>query len=141
MSRSLTTAPPPPPGRSQIGVIRRILRDPTPVLDEIAAAGLPVVGFGRGVLRMAIVAEPQLVHEVFSMPVTRFRWSHPLNVLRFVVGDQSMLVSDGDDHRRRRGRCSPPSPDGGWTAGCRRSSTRPMPRSPGCSLRLVAMTG
>ena len=103
----MTTAPPPPPGCSQIGMIRRILRDPTPVLDEIAAAGLPVVGFGRGVLRMAIVAKPQLVHEVFSMPVTRFRWSHPLNVLRFVVGDQSMLVSDGDDHRRRRGAVLP----------------------------------
>jgi cytochrome P450 len=102
MSPSTAAALPPPPGRSRIGVIRRILRDPTPVLDEIAAAGLPIVGFGRGVLRMAIVAEPHLVHEVFSMPVTRFRWSHPLNVLRFVVGEQSMLVSDGDDHRRRR---------------------------------------
>lgn len=101
------SAPPPPPGRSQIGVIRRILRDPTPVLDEIAASGLPVVGLGRGVLRMAIVAEPQLVHEVFSMPVSRFRWSHPLNVLRFVVGNRSMLVSDGDDHRRRRGAVLP----------------------------------
>ena len=117
MSVSLTTAPLPPlAGRSQIGVIRRILRDPTPVLDEIAASGLAVVGLGWGVLRMAVVAEPQLVHEVFSMPASRFRWSHPLNVLRFVVGDESMLVSDGDDHRRRRGRCSPPSLDDGWAA-------------------------
>lgn len=101
-----STAPPPPPGRPT-SMIRRIMSDPTPVLDEIAAAGLPVVGMGRGLLRMAIVADPQLVRKVFSMPVSRFRWSHPLNILRFVVGDQSMLVSDGDDHRRRRGAVLP----------------------------------
>jgi len=41
------------------------------------------------------------------MPVSKFRWSHPLNVLRFVVGDRSMLVSDGEDHRRRRGAVLP----------------------------------
>jgi cytochrome P450 len=51
---------------------------------------------------MAVIAEPALAHQVFTMPPATFRWSHPLNVLRFVVGDESMLVSDGDDHRRRR---------------------------------------
>jgi cytochrome P450 len=80
----------------------RLLQDPTPVLDEIGASGLAVVAMGRGPLRTVVVADPDLVHDVFTMPPSRFRWSHPLNVLRFVVGPQSLLVSDGEDHRRRR---------------------------------------
>ena len=76
MSVSLTTAPLPllagrPPDRGDPTHSPR----PTPVLDEIAAAsGLAVVGLGWGVLRMAVVAEPQLVHEVFWMP-RRGWWS------------------------------------------------------------------
>ena len=36
------------------------------------------------------------------MPVDQFRWGHRFNVLEFVVGAGSMLVADGDDHKRRR---------------------------------------
>ena len=36
------------------------------------------------------------------MPKSHFRWGHKFNVLGFVVGDTSMIVSDGDDHTRRR---------------------------------------
>lgn len=89
------------------GAARRLLDDPAPVLDEIRASGLPLVAMGRGPLRIVVVAEPGLVHQVLTMPTSRFRWSHPLNVLRFVVGDDSMLVSDGEDHRRRRGAVLP----------------------------------
>ena len=39
---------------------------------------------------------------MFSMPTESFRWGHKFNVLGFVVGDGSMIVSDGDNHRRRR---------------------------------------
>ena len=43
----------------------------------------------------------------------RVHWGHRFNVLRFFVGDGSMIVSDGDDHRRRGARatgvCPPPS--------------------------------
>jgi hypothetical protein len=95
-------APPALPGRGRLRVMGRLLQDPTPVLDEIGASGLPVVAMGRGPLRTVVVADPDLVHDVFTMPPSRFRWSHPLNVLRFVVGPQSLLVSDGEDHRRRR---------------------------------------
>ena len=39
------------------------------------------------------------------MKADAFRWNHKFNVIgvRFVVGKQSMIVSDGADHQRRRG--------------------------------------
>ncbi len=36
-----------------------------------------------------------------------FKWGHRFNVLGFIVGPGSMIVSDGDDHRRRRGATQP----------------------------------
>ena len=51
---------------------------------------------------MAIIGDPEALRELFAMPNTSFRWNHKFNVLGFVVGKQSMIVSDGDEHRRRR---------------------------------------
>ncbi len=41
---------------------------------------------------------------MFSIPAEAFRWGHKFNMIgvRFVVGKHSMIVSDGDDHHRRR---------------------------------------
>lgn len=93
---------PGPRGLAQIGPLRRIFQDPQPVLDELRATYGPVCGLGFGPARMAIVGDPTLLRELFATPVTSFRWGHKFNVLGFVVGDGSMIVSDGDDHRRRR---------------------------------------
>jgi len=82
--------------------MRNILRDPQPVLDELRETYGPVVGLGAGPMRMAIVGEPDALRELFSTPVDAFKWGHKFNVLGFVVGDGSMIVSDGPDHKRRR---------------------------------------
>ena len=82
--------------------MRRLLRDPQPVLDELRAGYGPMVGLGAGPMRMAIVGDPVALRELFGMPTDAFRWGHKFNVLGFVVGDGSMIVSDGADHRRRR---------------------------------------
>jgi cytochrome P450 len=72
------------------------------VLDDLSARYGPVCGLGVGPARMAIVGDPEALRELFAMPNTSFRWNHKFNVLGFVVGKQSMIVSDGDEHRRRR---------------------------------------
>ncbi len=51
---------------------------------------------------MAVVGDPTAMREVFRAPTDSFRWGHKFNVLGFVVGPQSMIVSDGADHERRR---------------------------------------
>ena len=93
---------PAPPRRHQPGLIRRILADPAPVLDEVAERYGSMCGFGAGPFRMAVVGDPAALRELFAMPTDHFRWGHKFNVLGFVVGKESMIVSDGDDHARRR---------------------------------------
>ena len=93
---------PHPPWRDQPGHLRRIFTTPHLVLDDLSEQYGPVCGLGAGPARMAIVGEPEALRELFAMPTTSFRWNHKFNLLGFVVGKQSMIVSDGDDHRRRR---------------------------------------
>jgi len=93
---------PTPPAREQLALLRRLFRDPTPVLDELAGNYGPVVGLGAGPLRIAIVGDPAAIGDMFALPTDSFRWNHRFNVLGFVVGKGSMIVSDGEDHRRRR---------------------------------------
>jgi cytochrome P450 len=89
--------------RDQVRLIRGLFREPQPVLDEIGERFGSMCSMGAGPLRMAIVGEPSAMRELFAIPNDQFRWGHKFNVLGFVVGPQSLIVSDGDEHRRRRG--------------------------------------
>ena len=93
---------PGPKPSAQLGYLRRLFRDPQPVLDELRAAHGGVCGLGWGPLRMAIVGDPAALRELFATSTESFRWNNKFNVLGFVVGDGSMIVSDGADHKRRR---------------------------------------
>lgn len=94
---------PAPPWREQPRLLMRMFRDPQPVLDELAERFGSMCAFGAGPVRIAVVGDPVSMRELFAMPNESFRWGHKFNVLGFVVGDGSMIVSDGPDHRRRRG--------------------------------------
>jgi cytochrome P450 len=93
---------PHPPLWRQPGHLRRLLATPQVVLDELAVELGPIHGFGAGPMRVAVVGDPEALREMFAMPPECFRWGHKFNVLGFVVGESSMIVSDGDDHLRRR---------------------------------------
>ena len=93
---------PHPPLREQPRLLRQFFNGPQPVLDELSARYGPVVGLGGGPARMAIVGGPAELRELFGTSTDSFRWGHKFNVLGFVVGDGSMIVSDGPDHKRRR---------------------------------------
>ena len=105
---ALTAAPdearplPHPSLLRQPGYLRRIFKDPQPVLDQLCDEHGPIVGLGGGPVRMAIVGDPTALRELYGMPTDTFRWGHKFNVLGFVVGPSSMIVSDGADHKRRR---------------------------------------
>lgn len=93
---------PRPPRMQQPGLLRRLMSDPRPVLDELGSVYGPVVGLGAGALRMAIVGDPSALRELFALPVDAFQWGHRFNVLGFVVGADSLIVSNGAEWKRRR---------------------------------------
>lgn len=93
---------PRPPRRRQPALLARLLSDPRPVLDELREGYGPIVGLGAGPMRLAVVGEPAALGELFALGTEPFRWGHRFNVLGFVVGAESMIVSDGDDWKRRR---------------------------------------
>jgi hypothetical protein len=93
---------PGPRGLAQVGPLRRIFQDPTPVLDELRDTYGPVVGLGFGPAKMAIVGDPASLKELYATSTDSFTWGHKFNVLGFVVGPGSLVVSDGPDHKRRR---------------------------------------
>ena len=98
-------APPGPHGRANARYLRRLFSDPAPALDALHAQFGPICSLGYPGVRLAIIGDPALMHEIFAMKADAFRWNHKFNVVgvRFVVGKQSMIVSDGADHQRRRG--------------------------------------
>lgn len=97
-----STALPSPKLAAQPGLLRRLMREPQPVLDELAQTVGPVCGLGFGPMRIAVVGDPTVLRELFATPTESFRWNHKFNLLAVVVGSGSMIVSDGADHKRRR---------------------------------------
>jgi len=82
--------------------LRRLFAEPHAVLDELRREHGPVFGLGAGPVRLAVVGDPDALRDLFATPSSSFRWGHRFNVLGFVVGEGSMIVSDGPDHERRR---------------------------------------
>jgi len=84
--------------------VRELFRDPSRALDRLHQTYGPISELRLGSIRIAVIGGPDLLHEMFAMPAESFRWGHKFNMVgvRFVVGKGSMIVSDGDDHHRRR---------------------------------------
>ena len=102
------TAMPRPRGlRATIAAARGLTGNPCPTLDGLAAELGATFGVELGPLHIAVVGEPAHLAELLAYPISAFEWGHRFNVLRFFVGDGSVIVSDGDDHRRRRAMVQP----------------------------------
>lgn len=101
----MTTSPRPLPRpslRAQLHYVRRLFAQPHQVLDEIDEHHGPVVQLGAGPARLAIVGDPAAITDLFAEPTGSFRWKHKVDPLALWVGKDSILTSDGADHRHRR---------------------------------------
>jgi cytochrome P450 len=90
-----------------VQALRRLLDDPTTTLDECADTYGPTFSVGVGPMHIVVVGDPVHLTEVFGQPNTSYRWGFAMNVLGFIVGPTSLIVSDGDAHRRRRSAVQP----------------------------------
>jgi cytochrome P450 len=101
----VATRLPGPSGADTLRRVRQLFTDPATALDGLHDSYGPVSELRFGPNRIAIIGDPGVMHQMFSMPAETFRWRHMFNIVgvRFVVGKQSMIVSDGGDHDRRRG--------------------------------------
>ncbi len=99
-----TEALPGPRALEKLRLVRQLFRDPSTALDELFDGYGPISELRLGPTRIAVIGDPSLLQQMFSMPAESFRWSHKFNMVgvRFVVGSGSMIVSDGEDHHRRR---------------------------------------
>lgn len=62
----------------------------------------PVVDFGYGSGRMLVVFGPEANEHVLSTAAHTFEWGEAMQALVAVDGPTALVVSDGDDHKRRR---------------------------------------
>jgi cytochrome P450 len=93
--------------RATLAAARGLTGDPSPTLDRLAAELGATFGVDLGPLHIAVVGQPAHLTDLFAAPVSAFEWGHRFNVLRFFVGDGSVIVSDGNEHRRRRAMVQP----------------------------------
>lgn len=106
-ARGTSTLPGPKGLGENLRLLRRLLDEPIPVLDECASRFGRSFSLRAGPARIAVVGDPAQLDDVFAEPSTSYRWGHALNVIGFIVGPTSLIVSDGEDHHRRRAAVQP----------------------------------
>ena len=71
------------------------------VLDALHRRHGPVVDFGYGSNRMVVVFGPEANEHILSTHADAFEWGEAMQALVAVDGPTALVVSDGDDHKRR----------------------------------------
>ncbi|MFN0090762.1 MAG: cytochrome P450 [Acidimicrobiales bacterium] len=98
-----TRSVPGPSGRAGAAALRDVLDAPMATVEALAARYGRTFAIRVGPLTIVVVGDRDLVHEVLSGPQERYRWGPMFKIpLGVFVGPTSLLVSDGDDHARRR---------------------------------------
>jgi cytochrome P450 len=88
--------------RELLAVARGLTHDPHAALRGMRATHGPVVEAGRGPFRYTYLLSPEANEHVLATDPGNFRWRDAFQPLVVVNGETALVVSDGDDHRRRR---------------------------------------
>src|SRR5207237_8857892 len=79
----------------------RVRRGPARTLVVLHERFGPVFAIGVGPYRFVFLIGPEAHRELFS-PDKRFSWREVTKPVMVVDGETALIVSDGDDHQRRR---------------------------------------
>ena len=99
MSRRL---PGPRSLRAQLGLARAMQRDPRGALLELARTYGPVAQIGFGKYRYVLVFGVEANEYVLQTNPSNFTWREAFWPLVVIDGETALVVSDGDDHKRRK---------------------------------------
>jgi cytochrome P450 len=84
------------------------MREPVTAIESLAETYGRTFALYLGPTRLVLVGDRELVKVVLTGPQERYRWGPVFKLpLGVFVGPTSMLVSDGDDHARRRALVQP----------------------------------
>src|SRR4051794_8351496 len=95
----------PPRPRSPIAMAKwalRLQRAPFTTLIQLHQELGPVVDLGLGPLRYVFAFGPEANERIITAPPTQLRWREALSALIPIDGDTALVVTDGDEHDRRR---------------------------------------
>lgn len=93
---------PRPGGRDHLGLARLARRDLGGLLDTIYQRWGPVVDIGYRSLRIIFLFGPEPNRLILHERPDNFLWGQALSTLVPVNGPTALVVTDGDDHDRRR---------------------------------------
>lgn len=89
--------------RDHLGLVPQLARgDLVGTLMTLRERFGPVVDFGYGANRAILVTGADANEHVLSTAAHTFEWGEAMQALVAVDGPTALVVSDGDDHRRRR---------------------------------------
>ncbi len=88
--------------KAVIGLARRLNTDARSTLLEMVDTYGPVIDFGRGKYHYIYLLSPEANEYILSTAPENFTWRDAFWVLVPVNGETALVVSDGEDHRRRR---------------------------------------
>src|SRR5579862_6053772 len=91
------------PTESSSEQVRCWIETPIAFWEECAREFGPVVPLDLGSLgTVFLISDPEIVREVFLLPQDAFECRHFNEHYRYVMGDNSVLLQDGEQHRRQR---------------------------------------
>ncbi len=88
--------------RAVVGLASRLNTDARSTLLEMLNTYGPVADFGRGKYHYIYLLSPEANEHILSTAPENFTWRDAFWVLVPVNGETALVVSDGEDHKRRR---------------------------------------
>lgn len=83
-------------------LVPAVVRSPFATLEGLHRRHGPIVAFGHGPFAYLCLFGPEAHQLVMADRIDAFRWAEAFEPLVAVNGPTALVVSDGDEHRRRR---------------------------------------
>lgn len=88
--------------RQQLQLARQLHADPHTALLRMRHDYGPVLEFGRGTYKYIYVLSPEANEHILATDPQNFTWKEAFQPLVAVNGETALVVSDGEEHQRRR---------------------------------------